>query len=490
MLNAVSTRSLLVGALAVAAPPPALAVDAASIGQKMRALQIQRWKGVNSYLVVQEVMGTTTLMLFERDVVTDADGDEVPAFRLVPMQEIEKRRQAGSGVGELGPEELEALADGYRMTGDAAADEVEDGLAEAGLPRGMLSAPGSDPWATTDIRVMMGGMADTADAMAEGQRQAAQEEPARVGPDLTMVRRFELVGSEPVDGRPAFHLVADDLGHAERTGGGEQMTMDRTEVWIDEQEYVPLRFLAHGTVTNDGETRPVTLERISSDYRRVPNSDMYESYAQVMRIQGQLDPEQQKQMQEAEAQMEQLETQLASMPEAQRQMIMARMGPQLEMMRSMASGQGLEFRTTIQRIEVNPTEIPDVAAAMLPFSPRGSSGAMPSRGEVPAAPETSPGTSATAPADVDAAAAAAGGSVAEAQRRCLAGKLAAAEARPPKRGLGGLFGAVRKAAQRIGNAAPGAHRAPWANAAVEEQARSAASKGVAPSEIDACREPG
>jgi methyl-accepting chemotaxis protein len=51
--------------------------------------------------------------------------------------------------------------------------------------------------------------------------------------------------------------------------------------------------------------------------------------------------------------MAKLEKQLEQMPPAQKQMIMSRMGPQLETMKKMASGQGIEVTVQVNAIHVN-----------------------------------------------------------------------------------------------------------------------------------------
>ena len=62
--------------------------------------------------------------------------------------------------------------------------------------------------------------------------------------------------------------------------------------------------------------------------------------------------QQQKEMQEAQKQLAEFEKQLEQMPESQRDMIMSQMGPQMEMMKKMASGGGLETLTEVHEIRV------------------------------------------------------------------------------------------------------------------------------------------
>ena len=95
------------------------------------------------------------------------------------------------------------------------------------------------------------------------------------------------------------------------------------------------------------------MEKVDTDYRKVPGSNLYEAYHQVTTISGVLDEKQQKQLQEAQAQMAEMEQQLASMPEGQRQMVENMMRPKIDMMKKMAAGGGMEIVTEIRNITVN-----------------------------------------------------------------------------------------------------------------------------------------
>jgi hypothetical protein len=115
---------------------------------------------------------------------------------------------------------------------------------------------------------------------------------------------------------------------------------------------VLLRMVMDGTMNTDGTPRPVTIENIERDYREVPGSNMYEPYEQVMRLTGEMADETKRQMEQARAQLEEFDKQLAEMPESQRQMMMNMMGEQIEMMRNMAAGDGIEIVTNVRSITV------------------------------------------------------------------------------------------------------------------------------------------
>ncbi len=57
-------------------------------------------------------------------------------------------------------------------------------------------------------------------------------------------------------------------------------------------------------------------------------------------------------MEEARVHLAEFEKQMAEMPESQRQMMQNMMGEQIEMMRKMAAGDGIEIVTTVRSITV------------------------------------------------------------------------------------------------------------------------------------------
>lgn len=346
---------LIAFASAVVLPASSLAQDPQSIMQLMLEKQRERANGVNTYVVDQSVMGNRVQRYFERATVLSEDGEQYDVFRPQQAGADSCDKEAQRVPDEMTPEMYEQAAQAYETTGDAMANEIEDGLEQAGLPRGLLAATGADPWATFDPRAMMGGGAMFMRGVGEAKRQQAIEN-AQADSSVPEMREFaenaQLVGTEQIDGREAFHLRAEDL-NLTQTSDGQTYTINAVDSWIDTKEYVPLRMVLTGVATEDGVSRPIEMEKRDLDYRNVPNSGMYESYRQVMRISGVMTAEQQAEMAEAQKQMAEMEQQLAQMPPAQRDMIMRQMGPQMEMMKSMASGGGLEMETVVHRIIVN-----------------------------------------------------------------------------------------------------------------------------------------
>jgi hypothetical protein len=280
--------ALLLPIVLLALPGIALSEDAQSILDKVRQQQIQRWEGVASYIVDQSIMGNRTAILYERTEVKDAAGNSRTAFRMVPADEIEQRRVASGGAPNLSPQNLKLFAMG------AEAQEEFSGIEEfAGMAR--------------------------------------------------------LVGKERLGGRQAFHIRNEEINRTQATDDGE-FTINSISLWIDAEKYVPLKLQMDGIAKSGNETRPIRIEKLDEDYRTVADSNMYESFRQVMRIGGILSAKDQKEMQKAQKGFAKFEKEMQQMPEAQRNMIMRQMGPQMEMMKKMASGGGFEVVTEIHSI--------------------------------------------------------------------------------------------------------------------------------------------
>jgi hypothetical protein len=463
-------------------PSVALADEARAILEKTYAKQVERWEGVDTYRVEQSLAGTRVTMDFRRVETIGPDGRPVITFQ--PSRTVSAGASAAGGDGQtMSPQDLERFAQGQEMTGAAVATGIEDGLEQAGLPRGLLSATGSDPTATFDPRVMMGANAEFLRGAAKGQKVIAAEEAQNQKESAAQMAAFlqkaRLVGRENVDGRDAFHVRAEELNHTQQSGGDE-FTLQTVSLWIDSSDYVPLRTRMDGVARSKGESRPMTIEKVDGDYRKVPGSKMYEPYRQVMRFSGVLSPEQQQEMRESQKKIADMEQQLASMPEGQRQMIMRQMGPQMQMMKSMAAGGGVEMVTEIHQITINPPKEaaqPAALPAAAPPVPSAVAAASSSTGSAAV-----PTPSSNVPDDAAARR--------RAEEACLKNKMAKAEAaQKKKRGFGTLLNAASRAAGMLGNQdlVKTAGDVGTATATAGDLASAARDLGITEDEIAACQ---
>jgi hypothetical protein len=452
--------SALVGAASAAEP------GARALFEECRDRQAGRWEGVTHYVADQSVMGNRVASAYERFDAPGPDGKLYPAFR--PMRTS----------SPLSSEELRLFGRAAEQTGAGLSDE----MSKAGFPPGLLGGPGQDPWASTDPRVMMGGAsvflngaADAQEANARERETAVAEASESMGQMDEIASRFRLVGTESVDGRQARHLQARGLNRKLSDEGDAQMVIDDADLWIDSQECVPLRLTMAGTMTSEGQTRPVVLERVSTDYRKVAGSKMYEPFRQVMRMKGVMTAQQERELAESQAQLADMEKQLAAMPPEQRNMIMQRMGPQLAAMESLASGNGFEFVIETHAILVNPDS---AAIQSLQAASLGAAG-------LPA-PAARPGAGAAPVASVPAAQPAEGKTPGQ---RCLEEKIRKKQdAAQKKRGVGRLLGAVGRVAGQFGGAdlARAANDVAVASASANDLAAAARDLGITEDEIAAC----
>ncbi|MFZ9053552.1 MAG: hypothetical protein ACO22K_11060 [Woeseiaceae bacterium] len=348
------TITIALIAVPMSLPCATRAADVQSILEIASERQVERWEGVSSYALTQSVAGNRFTTYYQRVEVEDDAGQVHTMF--LPVSAGELSASAGE-TPRLTPEALEAYAQGLEVGGDALSSEIEGGLEQAGLPGGLLAATGGDPWVSADPGAMMGGGLATFARAAAAESGSGDDHATDAGQAADQIASFaaaaKLVGTETIDGRDAFHLEASELNQVQQLEG-QEFELQRVSLWIDTEHYVPLQTKMVGVMTSGGESRPVSIEQISSDYRDVAGSSMYESYRQLVRISGMLDVAQQKEMQKAQEQMLEFEQQLASMPASQRKMMESMMGPQLEMMRNMAAGGGFQMETVIEEITVNP----------------------------------------------------------------------------------------------------------------------------------------
>ena len=346
--------SVLAITISFAIPVSVQAEDAQSILNEMLAKDSARKSGVDFYVVRQKAMGQTVSRYFERTEIELADGSKTEAFRSVSSSELQSR-SAGNGLA-LTPAQMEIYAQGLEQTGTGLSSEMEKGLQNAGLPPTMFKSMGSpaEPWASPDPKTMMGASAGFVRAAGQASAetgQGQQDAQSLSNQMADFAKSAKLIGKEQVDSKTAFHLRSDDVNQTE-TANGEEFTIQTMHFWVDSAEYVPLQMRMEGTAKMEGQVRDVFIEQHWSDYRRVPDSNMFESYKQLMRMGGVLTPQEEAQMLEAKEKMAEFETQMASMPEGQRKMMESMMGSQIEMMRKMVSGGAFEIETEVSEIQI------------------------------------------------------------------------------------------------------------------------------------------
>lgn len=327
---------LVFGALLLSTSPTS-AQDAASIIGEMFTRQQQRYAGIENFTVVQETLGSRIPQYFEAFQVEGM----TRGFRLVPLSEIERERMATQGVSPPASGELAAMAEGYGMFGDMVAAELE----REGLP---LQLAG--------LSRTFGGMAQDfiMAAATYDENDGRDDARSRITDLAWFARNARLVGSEEVANRPAYHLRVEDFAGVELPESDLELEPTGASLWIDREQYVPLRLLVEGRATVDGSTEDITIEKISHAWN--DDEGLFLAHEEIMSLGGPMfiaDEEQREQMQEALDQLDDMESQLQGLSESQRDMIMSRMAPQIAQLERMARGEPLTVVTNVVEVRVN-----------------------------------------------------------------------------------------------------------------------------------------
>jgi peptidoglycan hydrolase-like protein with peptidoglycan-binding domain len=336
-------------------PAVASAQSAQALLDKMLAAETKRAKGVDDYAMDISVMGHETTLYYERVSMRGPNGKPMETFRLVSFAEMQNRQQAGQGMS---PEAWEAHSKAIRETGEAVSGEMDKGMNEAGLPPAMRDAMGSgaetEPWASPNPSTMMASMAEFADAAARASAEAKADARAdATAKSMALFRkRARIVGKESVGKRLAIHARADEL-HVVEKSNGEELEIQAISLWIDAEKHVPLKMRMEGVAKQGKNSREVFIERLDQDYRTVPGSKLYMPYRNLMRMQGVLSPEQQKQMEDARKQLADFDKKLAEMPPEQRAQVQRMAGSQIARLRKMVDRGEMEMVTEVRAIRVN-----------------------------------------------------------------------------------------------------------------------------------------
>lgn len=234
----------------------------ADILDRMEAERQRRIADVENYTVVEKSHLTPmpSVQYYER--ATDADGNPVAAFRLVPPNELANRAAAARGEPtseQLAEGLLDALGAVAGVAGGVAAEagvevpaEIQGALFGAGMGLdGIAAGPNADP---------------NADALAGLEHLETLKEHAT----SARAARYH--------SRPAYLIVASGFEDVEvNLGLPEGVQVQRMVLWVDAEELVPLKLEieAQGE-TENGQTFPIVIEREDLAYQRVSPSAMYE----------------------------------------------------------------------------------------------------------------------------------------------------------------------------------------------------------------------
>ena len=349
--------------LALGASAGAYAQSAAEIFAEMDNRKRASIDEIRDITRLKSMVGMCTFEYFEKESTTATDGRGVVEYmRLVPITEVTERNSGDSAFANMSPAELDAAGATMKSAGAQMGAAFRDKTADVGLPGGLgamlAGAPDDKPWLSPDPEDMGSMYAMMFEGAADGKRMDAAErlraqQEAETDPYAAVASQTRVTGRETVNGRSALKLITEGIDNRQTTDGGEFL-LQTMHLWVDAERYVPLKFRVDGIATQDGESREISIGREDLDFQTYPGcGSMLEPSKSIMSMAGVLSPEEQAQMAEAGEKMAEFEQQMASMPQAQREMIMRQMGPQLEMMRNMAAGNGIEVVTEVKAMRCN-----------------------------------------------------------------------------------------------------------------------------------------
>ncbi len=184
----------------------------------------------------------------------------------------------------------------------------------------------------------------------QAEEQAAYSDPWRSYE--AWVSGAELAGTEAVDGRECWVIQLNEFpeqafavpGRDDGTG----FEPESGRMFVDRDEYLVRRFEVHGTVHSEGNEREGSAVISLSDYRG--ERGLMHPHLMTVSLDGLMD---EGQSEEARSALDEMEKRLENMSEQERAMVERMMSGQMEQLRRMLGGEGMEIRIETTRLEVN-----------------------------------------------------------------------------------------------------------------------------------------
>ncbi len=171
--------------------------------------------------------------------------------------------------------------------------------------------------------------------------------------------RAKYEGSEEVDGRRC-HVVSIDNFEGLDLNPGVESEGEFQPTWmalvLDTESLLPRSMRMKGNLVVDGDTRPMSLEALMTDYREI--NGMYHPFRIVIEADGIMGPggASEEDMAEAQESLAELEKNLEDMSDQERAMVERMMGPQMERLREMIGTGKLKIEMVVTAIEPNVAE--------------------------------------------------------------------------------------------------------------------------------------
>ena len=272
------SASTLLLLIVVLAPPALRAQSAAQVVQTAMDRYAARMEGVDSYTVVQDIMGIETTTYYTR-----IEGSDPPSY--------------------------------------------DSNVVIAGQDMSQLSAP--------------------------QREQARNPDMYELYPEIA--KRAALKGSESVGGHDTYAIEVKDLSGIpvwQQSGQqGQSFAPKSMTMYLDKEQYVPRRVVFEGTADMNGKKSDVTMVMEAEDYRDVKG--LLYPFHMTMDMRGMENSMTPEERAEARASLDQMQAQMKNMPEAQRKMMEKMMGGQMENLKKMLAGGGMQMEVHVKDVKVN-----------------------------------------------------------------------------------------------------------------------------------------
>lgn len=312
------------------------------------------------------VLGSETSEYYEIASIGEGAGQVFYARPMNPEEVLQYERVATGTTNEQMANQMEGMADGIAA--------MMEGLGARGLPVGnALSASGLAGYQSGDDPTALDVCQDLVDTSSDdiiAAGQMVQAVALILSPECFLrvnaahLRQLdEQTAEEKRQAREAAEAALDQVAEivsaddesvvigVDIPGAAASSGITRLELTVDRSTYARRGMKMTGTMEQGGQILPIIMDQVTSDFRMVPGTVLYEPYRETTRMSGMVSPEQQAQMR---AQLADLDRQLAGMPTGQRAQMEQMMGGQMGMMRSMARDGSIEMVRITTSIEINP----------------------------------------------------------------------------------------------------------------------------------------
>ncbi len=170
-----------------------------------------------------------------------------------------------------------------------------------------------------------------------------------------IAERAELEGEALVDGEQCHVVVIDlsglDLDQEMAMGDRGNFVPKKGKLYVDTDDHLIRKMEMEGEITADGESRPMTVVTVLSDYREVEGM-LYPFQLHITAI-GLAAGMSEEDAEKARKGLEEMEKNLEGMDASQRAMVERMMGPQMEKLQKMLESGQFEITMITKEVRVN-----------------------------------------------------------------------------------------------------------------------------------------